>query len=103
MRRKTCCFHSDVPLLPNDQQNVTNFRSSVDAKILHIYSISTATTPIYLRANQLFLFLVETLPFGGVGMSGMGSYHGKYSYDTFSHKKSVLVKSLNPIAEFLAS
>jgi aldehyde dehydrogenase (NAD+) len=33
------------------------------------------------------------LPFGGVGNSGMGSYHGKKSFDTFSHMKSVLVKS----------
>lgn len=30
------------------------------------------------------------LPFGGVGSSGMGSYHGKASYDTFTHRKSVL-------------
>ena len=34
-----------------------------------------------------------TLPFGGVGSSGIGSYHGKASFDTFSHKKSVLRKS----------
>ena len=30
------------------------------------------------------------LPFGGVGNSGMGAYHGKYSFDTFSHSKSIL-------------
>src|SRR5699024_4052839 len=30
------------------------------------------------------------LPFGGVGQSVMGSYHGKASFDTFSHEKSVL-------------
>ncbi len=30
------------------------------------------------------------LPFGGRGFSGTGSYHGKFSFDTFSHKKSVL-------------
>ncbi len=30
------------------------------------------------------------LPFGGRGASGTGSYHGKFSFDTFSHKKSVL-------------
>ncbi len=30
------------------------------------------------------------LPFGGVGNSGTGSYHGKASFDTFSHKKSIL-------------
>jgi aldehyde dehydrogenase (NAD+) len=33
------------------------------------------------------------LPFGGVGDSGIGSYHGKASFDTFSHQKSVLSKS----------
>lgn len=32
----------------------------------------------------------RTLPFGGVGESGIGQYHGKASFDTFSHKKSVL-------------
>jgi aldehyde dehydrogenase (NAD+) len=36
---------------------------------------------------------VPELPFGGVGPSGMGSYHGKSSFNTFSHKKSVLTKS----------
>lgn len=36
---------------------------------------------------------VSSLPFGGVGDSGIGSYHGKASFDTFSHSKSVLNKS----------
>ncbi|MGD1701313.1 aldehyde dehydrogenase [Dapis sp. BLCC M229] len=39
-------------------------------------------------------FGVPSLPFGGVGNSGMGSYHGKASFDTFSHYKSVLNKGL---------
>lgn len=34
------------------------------------------------------------MPFGGVGGSGMGSYHGKRSFDTFTHEKSVVKKSL---------
>lgn len=33
------------------------------------------------------------MPFGGKGNSGMGSYHGKYSFDTFSHYKGILNKS----------
>lgn len=33
------------------------------------------------------------LPFGGVGNSGMGFYHGKYSFELFSHKKSLLKKT----------
>lgn len=36
---------------------------------------------------------VSSLPFGGVGDSGIGSYHGKASFDTFSHYKSVLNRS----------
>ncbi|MEM8715631.1 MAG: aldehyde dehydrogenase family protein, partial [Cyanobacteria bacterium P01_G01_bin.4] len=37
---------------------------------------------------------VDTLPFGGVGDSGIGAYHGKFTFDTFSHYKSVLKKGL---------
>ncbi|HJO78434.1 MAG TPA: aldehyde dehydrogenase family protein, partial [Prochlorococcaceae cyanobacterium Fu_MAG_134] len=33
---------------------------------------------------------IPELPFGGVGASGMGSYHGKAGFETFSHQKSVL-------------
>ncbi|KAM0915425.1 hypothetical protein ACQ4PT_010834 [Festuca glaucescens] len=33
---------------------------------------------------------IDTLPFGGVGQSGFGQYHGKYSFEMFSHKKAVL-------------
>ncbi len=35
----------------------------------------------------------HNLPFGGVGHSGMGSYHGKHNFKTFSHEKSILKKS----------
>ena len=43
--------------------------------------------------DTLMHLVVEELPFGGVGMSGMGRYKGRDSFDTFSHKKSVLVKN----------
>lgn len=38
-------------------------------------------------------FLNPGLPFGGVGESGMSSYHGKFSFDAFSHKKAVLYRN----------
>jgi aldehyde dehydrogenase (NAD+) len=34
------------------------------------------------------------LPFGGVGESGLGRYHGRYSYETFSHQRSVVSSRL---------
>jgi len=41
--------------------------------------------------NNASVHLVNhNLPFGGRGASGMGKYHGKFSFDTFSHQKSVL-------------
>lgn len=36
----------------------------------------------------------DRLPFGGVGDSGMGQYHGKFGFDTFTHLKSVVEKGL---------
>ncbi|SFR65431.1 aldehyde dehydrogenase [Anaeromicropila populeti] len=64
---------------------------------------------LYTRNKELEKFVIETfefgggcinngilhlvnpnLPFGGVGNSGMGRYHGKSSFDAFSHKKSIL-------------
>jgi aldehyde dehydrogenase (NAD+) len=43
-------------------------------------------------------FQVSTakLPFGGVGPSGMGAYHGRYGFEEFSHRKSVLTKPTRP-------
>ena len=43
--------------------------------------------------HTVMQFGVSSLPFGGVGDSGIGSYHGKAGFDTFSHYKSVLNKS----------
>jgi len=43
--------------------------------------------------DTLSHFTSRYLPFGGVGQSGMGQYHGKSSFDAFSHKKSVMRKS----------
>ena len=39
---------------------------------------------------------VGDMPFGGVGDSGMGCYHGKASYDAFTHERSVLVRGNHP-------
>lgn len=40
--------------------------------------------------------LVPSLPFGGVGASGMGVYHGKWGFETLSHRRAVLSKSAKP-------
>ncbi|MFS7983549.1 putative aldehyde dehydrogenase (NAD(+)) [Helianthus anomalus] len=43
--------------------------------------------------DTMIQFVCDDLPFGGVGQSGFGRYHGKYSFNTFSHEKAVLERS----------
>lgn len=68
---------------------------------LYIFSSSEATQERILGATSaggvsinhtLFHLAVHGLPFGGVGESGMGAYHGRLSFETFTHRKAVLRK-----------
>ena len=44
--------------------------------------------------NDVLMHIVSNnLPFGGVGNSGIGSYHGEYGFATFSHQKSIVEKA----------
>ena len=56
-----------------------------------IYNILDNTTSGQAVINEvLFQFSMHDLPFGGVGPSGMGAYHGYDGFKNFSHKRSVL-------------
>ncbi|KAL1346997.1 hypothetical protein HN51_020523 [Arachis hypogaea] len=66
------------------------FTNNEDLKKSFVENISSGGMLI----NDTVLQVVTPgLPFGGVGESGMGSYHGKFSFDEFSHKKGVLYRS----------
>ncbi|KAL1345253.1 hypothetical protein HN51_019026 [Arachis hypogaea] len=43
--------------------------------------------------DAIVQYIADTLPFGGVGESGFGKYHGKFSFDIFSHHKAVARRS----------
>lgn len=67
-------------LFTNDENFKEDFLKSVSAGGITI--------------NDTILHVTEKgLPFGGVGESGMGAYHGKFSFDGFSHRKAVLKRS----------
>jgi coniferyl-aldehyde dehydrogenase len=52
------------------------------------------TTSGGVSVNETLMHVVvENLPFGGVGASGMGAYHGEYGFQTFSHRKGVFLQS----------
>lgn len=57
-----------------------------DAVLARTSSGSVGLNHVFYQA------MLPQLPFGGVGESGMGAYHGKAGFDTFSHQKSVLRK-----------
>ena len=60
------------------------------------------TTSGGVCVNQTLMHILPAdLPFGGVGDSGMGAYHGKAGFDAFSHRKSVLRKPTRPDLKLL--
>ena len=62
--------------------------------IMAIKQIVNNTSSGGVCINDTIMHITEeNLPFGGVGNSGMGSYHGKKSFETFTHYKSILNKS----------
>ena len=57
----------------------------------NINYILRATTSGGVTINDTIIHVANgNLPFGGVGNSGVGNYHGKASFDTFTHKRSVM-------------
>lgn len=72
---------------------------------LYVFTSSRATEDAVLQQTSsgsvgvnhlLYQLLVPELPFGGVGQSGMGAYHGRNGFETFSHRKAVLRKPTSP-------
>lgn len=85
--------YSSLPVAISELQNRPKplalylFTSSRDARERVIEAIPFGGGAI----NETILHLVNpNLPFGGVGSSGTGSYHGKRSFDAFTHEKSLL-------------
>lgn len=95
------------PLLPilsyNDLNEVVELIQSKDRPLaLYIFStnknnIRKVTTELSYGGgcvnDCLLQFSSHRIPVGGVGASGLGRYHGKYSFETFSHYKSIITKS----------
>ncbi|KAK7598208.1 hypothetical protein V9T40_006443 [Parthenolecanium corni] len=75
---------------------------SSDKKVQELFLTQTHSGAVCIN-DTLMHYTIDTLPFGGVGASGIGCYHGKYTFDTFSYRKSVLVKNFNPLGEMIGS
>ncbi|MEG0663556.1 MAG: aldehyde dehydrogenase [Clostridia bacterium] len=97
-------FGPILPVLTFDSINETIFEINKRATPLALYLFTTNKQTENKILSQISFgggcvndtiihLATNKMPFGGVGESGMGRYHGKFSFDTFSHKKSILKKS----------
>jgi len=69
------------------------FTRSKDSEKRFVDTVSSGNMCI----NDVIMFMaVHELPFGGVGMSGMGQYHGKTGFDRLSHLKAVMRRARTP-------
>lgn len=96
------------PILPiitfyDLKEVVDSVRSRPKPLALYLFTRKKSSEKMILRGisfgggciNDTVVHLATSyLPFGGVGESGMGTYHGKAGFDTFTHQKSVMKKSL---------
>ena len=92
------------PLLPvisfsNEEEALVIIRKNQNPLSFYIYTSSKKKEQFWLDAvpaggacinNSSWHLTNPNLPFGGRGFSGTGRYHGKYSFDTFSHLKAVM-------------
>lgn len=91
-----------ITFINNRELPLTFYIFTSDKRVQELFLQQTRTGSVCIN-DTVMHYGVETLPFGGVGQSGMGAYHGKYTFDTFTHNKSCLVKDFNPLLESLAS
>ena len=93
-----------LPVLPYDNiEDALSFIKSREHPLaLYLFSSDKALQRRVLQSvpfgggciNDTIVHLATSrMGFGGVGSSGMGNYHGKKSFDTFSHQKSIVKKS----------
>nr|QYV43142.1 FALDH2 [Colaphellus bowringi] len=72
---------------------------STNKKIQDLFLKNTSSGNLLVNDTMIH-FSCDTIPFGGVGNSGMGGYHGKFSFDAFSHMKGTLIKKLDKLGEY---
>ena len=100
-------FGPILPVIPvDDVDEAIAFVTARDKPLaLYVFSESRDTQRAVLDRTSsggvcinhtLLQLSIPALPFGGVGASGMGAYHGKAGFDTFTHYKPVLSKPTRP-------
>jgi acyl-CoA reductase-like NAD-dependent aldehyde dehydrogenase len=99
-------FGPILPVLPYDSldEPLAAINARSPALALYAFTRNKATADRIISStrsgsatiNDVVVFMANPdLPFGGVGASGMGAYHGRHSFETFSHRRAVLRRSFS--------
>ncbi len=105
-------FGPILPILEYDSLDaaINSINDGERPLALYIYSFDEKTQNYITKHTHsggvcineaAFHVAVDDLPFGGVGASGMGNYHGAEGFKTFSHAKSILKRGKLTVAHFL--
>jgi len=87
-----------VKIINEREKPLAMYIFSAREGVIDLFTKNTSSGGICVNDTIMHLG-VEELPFGGVGYSGMGSYHGKHGFDTFTHYKPILKKDLGLLTE----
>ncbi|KAI6190305.1 Aldehyde dehydrogenase [Aphelenchoides bicaudatus] len=86
-------FDESIEIVNSNEKCLSLYMITGDEQ--KVERLTNETSSGSLTINDMIKhFAIAGLPFGGVGESGMGSYHAKFGFDTFTHKKAVLNKRL---------
>ncbi|XP_040268951.1 aldehyde dehydrogenase family 3 member B1-like [Bufo bufo] len=85
-------FDEAINFINDREKPLSAYIFSSSSQIVHQFLDRTSSGGFC--ANDGFMHTtITSLPFGGIGHSGMGMYHGKFSFDTFSHSRACLLRS----------
>lgn len=98
-------FGPILPILPydNEREIIIFYADRPTPLALYLFTCDRAQQQRLMRAipsggvclnDTISQLIPKSLPFGGRGASGWGAYHGKAGFDTFSHARSILTRSL---------
>jgi aldehyde dehydrogenase (NAD+) len=90
-----------IPIIKQKPKPLALYLFTQDTEFEHKVVSQTQSGNVCINDGMMFL-ANPSLPFGGVGNSGMGQYHGKTGFDTFSHLKSIMKRAnwIDPVLRY---
>ena len=85
-------FSEVYPIISRHPKSLSAYIFTRSKKLVREFMVGTQSGSVVVN-DTVMQMASPYLPFGGIGPSGIGRYHGRKSFETFSNMRSVLVKS----------